>query len=82
MMGLRHGRQRLLELEQPAAELTAQQTELQDALCQGRRGPIDDHAVQTDLAGVRAERMKTLPTQPGGVGECGGSRRQPSQGGA
>ncbi len=54
-MGLYDVHEHVLELEQQAAELAAEQAELQQTLHQGKLGPIDYQAVKADLARVRAE---------------------------
>ena len=54
-MTLKDRRRNLLELEQQAVELAAQQAELQQTLRQGKLGPIDYEAVKAELAAARAE---------------------------
>lgn len=48
-------RQHQLHLEQRAAELVAQQTELQHTLRRRKLGPIDHAAMTAELAVVQAE---------------------------
>ena len=54
-MTLKDKRRNLLELEQQAAELAAQQAELQQALRQRKLGPIDYQVVQAELVAARVE---------------------------
>ncbi len=76
-MELQELRQHIMMLEQQAAELVAQQTELQRQLRHGKLGPIDYQTVkaelstmQAHLAAVRAsllaakrQRQRLLPEQ-------------------
>ncbi len=54
-MTLQDRRQNRLALEQQAAELAAQQAELQQALRQRKLGPIDYQVVQAELVAARVE---------------------------
>ena len=58
-MTLKDRRQNRLALEQQAAELAAQQAELQQALRQRKLGPIDYQVVQAELvaAGVELQQV-------------------------
>ncbi len=52
-MTLKDRRRNRLALEQQAAELAAQQAELQQALQQRKLGPIDYQVVQAELVAAR-----------------------------
>ena len=54
-MSLKDRRRNYLALEQQAAELAAQQAELQQALRQRKLGPIDYQVVQAELVAARIE---------------------------
>ena len=54
-MTLKYRPRNLLALEQQAAELAAQQAELQQALRQRKLGPIDYQIVQAELVAARGE---------------------------
>ncbi len=54
-MTLKDRRRNLLALEQQAAELAAQQAELQQALRQRKLGPIDYQIVKAELVAARVE---------------------------
>ncbi len=68
-MTLKDRRRNRLALEQQAAELVAQQAELQQALRQRKLGPIDYQVVQAELVAARVELYQVSES----LAACAGS---------